>query len=67
MSLLLAALAEGPAHIIYLSASLSFPSCSLDEKIKKLDAQLAEHKKVISKTRGAAQMAAKRRAMNVRE
>jgi len=47
------------------SSSLSNRGDALDEKIKKLDAQLAEHKKVIAKTRGAAQQAAKRRAMNV--
>jgi len=37
----------------------------LDEKIRKLDQQLREHRNTIKKTRGPAQEAAKRRAMNV--
>lgn len=40
---------------------------SLDEKIRKLDEQLAKHRDIIKKTRpGPAQEAAKRRALTVR-
>lgn len=40
--------------------------CSLDEKIRKLDEQLAKHKEAIKKCRpGPAQEAAKRRALAV--
>mmetsp|Transcript_27608 Transcript_27608/g.70989 ORF Transcript_27608/g.70989 Transcript_27608/m.70989 type:complete len:218 (+) Transcript_27608:226-879(+) len=47
------------------SSSLGNRGDVLDEKIKKLDQQLIEHRNTIKKTRGAAQEAAKRRAMNV--
>jgi len=45
--------------------SLYQPTASLDEKIRKLDEQLAQHKQKIKTTRGPAQEAAKRRALVV--
>lgn len=48
------------------ASPLPWPPCSLDDKIRKLDEQLAKHREIIKKTRpGPAQEAAKRRALTV--
>eukprot|EP00192_Tetraselmis_astigmatica_P019413 CAMPEP_0117661812 /NCGR_PEP_ID=MMETSP0804-20121206/7733_1 /TAXON_ID=1074897 /ORGANISM="Tetraselmis astigmatica, Strain CCMP880" /LENGTH=215 /DNA_ID=CAMNT_0005468697 /DNA_START=221 /DNA_END=868 /DNA_ORIENTATION=+ len=54
-----------PPSIEDATSSLGNRGDALDEKIRKLDQQLIEHKNTISRTKGAAQQAAKRRAMNV--
>ena len=54
-----------PLALFHSASPLDLPS--LDEKIRKLDEQLAKHRDIIKKTRpGPAQEAAKRRALTVR-
>uniref|UniRef100_A0A061R017 Charged multivesicular body protein 5 n=1 Tax=Tetraselmis sp. GSL018 TaxID=582737 RepID=A0A061R017_9CHLO len=54
-----------PPSVEDATSSLNNRGDALDEKIKKLDQQLIEHKNTIKRTQGAAKEAAKRRAMNV--
>jgi len=57
---------EPPPSLDDVSASMDARGGSLDEKIRKLDAELLKHKDMIKRTRpGPAQEAAKQRAMRV--
>ena len=59
-------LPHGPDQATLSRSRGQYWACRLDEKIRKLDEQLAKHKEAIKKCRpGPAQEAAKRRALGV--